>query len=88
MYVANSHVAKGKNFIGVKKKARGNFKKLVYSYSNYIVCLVEGQAPADFFPYDHADGNYMMEQRLKELRARTIPWDYAMDRPSYGMKRS
>jgi len=88
MYVANSHVAKGRNFIGVKKKAKGVFKKLVYSYSNYIVCLVEGEAPADFFPYDHSDGNYKMEQRLKELRARSIPWDLAMDRPSYGMKRS
>ena len=88
MYVAVSHVEKGKQFIGVRKKARGSFVKLTYRYSNYIVCLVEGEAPKDFFPYDHTDGNWKMENRLKELRARTIPWDFAMDRPSYGMKRS
>jgi len=88
MYVANSHVESGKHFIGVRKKAKGAISKLKYRYSNYIVCLVEGEAPKDFFPYDHDDGNWKLENRLKELRARTIPWDYQMDRPSYGMKRS
>lgn len=87
MYVAASNIEKGKQYVGVRKKARGAFKKLTYKYSNYIVCLVEGEAPKDFFPTDHTDCNWKMENRLKELRSRTIPWDFQLDRPTWGTKR-
>jgi len=88
MYLAYSEVKKGQYFFGVRKKGRGILKKMAYKYSNYIVCLVEGEASKDFYPHDHEDGNWKMENRLRELRSRTIPWDFKFDRPHAEMKRS
>jgi len=87
MYVAYSNLMNGKHFTGAKKLAKGVFKKKRYWYCNYVVMLVEGEAPKDFFPYDHDDGQWKMENRLKELRARSIPWDLQYDRPTWGTKR-
>lgn len=87
MYVAYSKVVKGKRVFGVKKRAFGNFQKCKYKYSNYVVCLVEGEAPKDFFPHDHQDCNWKMENRLKQLRAREIKWDLQIDRPTWGTRR-
>ena len=88
MYLAYSEVKKGQYFVGMRKKGRGIMKKMTYKYSNYIVCLVEGEASKDFYPHDHEDGNWKMENRLRELRSRTIPWDFKFDRPHAEMKRS
>lgn len=88
MYVAYSKVIKGKYSFGIRKRAFGVYQKCKYKFGSFVVCLVEGEAPKDFFPHDHQDCNWKMENRLKELRARKIPWDFQLDRPHYGMKRS
>jgi len=87
MYVAYSKAVKGKYFFGVRKRMGSNFQKTKYKYTNYIVCLVEGEAPKDFFPVDHQDCNWKLENRLKQLRAREINWDFQLDRPTWGTKR-
>jgi len=88
MYLAFSEVRKGQHYMGVRKLGKGRFVQMAYKYSNYIVCLVEGEAPKDLLPQDHEDGSWKMENRLRELRSRTIPWDFKFDRPHAGMKRS
>ena len=87
MYVAWAKVFRGKCYKGIRKRAMGRYSKVVYNYSNFVVCLVEGKAPEDFFPHDHDDCNWKMENRLKQLRAREIPWDLQYDRPKWGTKR-
>jgi len=87
MYVGHSRVSRGQYVIGARKRAFGNFQKIKYEYSNYVVCLIEGKAPEDFFPHDHYCPEYMIETRLKQLRQRKIHWDLQLDRPTWGTKR-
>jgi hypothetical protein len=61
---------------------------MAFTYSHYGVMLVEGQPPKDFYPHDPNDMNKKMEDRLKELRARDIGWDYKWDRPDCGMRKT
>jgi len=88
MYLAVSNVERGRPWKGVHKMGRMHgFKTVNWHFSNYIVMLVEGKCPKDFFPHDPSDMQKKIEDRLTELRQRDIRWDLKWTRVDVHVKR-
>lgn len=77
MWIAESFVAKGVVFRGMRKHARMRFGEVRYFHCHYLVRLVEGEAPEHYLPSQAPQprllsGEERIEQHIDKLRRRRI----------------
>lgn len=57
---------------GVRKHARMRFGTIHYRYTNYFIKLKEGTPPEHYYTPIEPSGEEKYEEKLKNLRRRTI----------------
>ncbi|CAD5118842.1 DgyrCDS7520 [Dimorphilus gyrociliatus] len=72
LWIAESKVERGLIVKGIRKHARMRFGTIHYRYTNYFVKLQEGNPPKDYYTPVDPSGKEKYEEKMKNLRKRTI----------------